>query len=107
MEEYKKAPLSYSEQLELLKSRGLTVNNLAKAMLFLKPEWQAFHFNNQRTFASIAIMEWICRKAELPLCNIEPVYETMRKIAALDTRFASWMGVPNGRSIGMCWEARP
>lgn len=70
------------------------------------PEWLAIHFNNKRIFASVAIMEWICRKTELPLCNVEPVYETMRKIAALDSRFANWMGVPLGRAIGLCWETK-
>lgn len=69
-----------------------------------KPEWQSFRFNNQRIYASIAIMEWIYRKAGLPLCNLEPVYETMKNIAAIDSRFAGWMGVPDGRAIGMCWE---
>jgi abortive infection bacteriophage resistance protein len=70
-----------------------------------KTEWQSFQFNNQRIYSSITIMEWICRQAELPLDNIELVYEIMRKIAAIDPRFAQWMGVPEGRKIGMCWEA--
>ena len=67
-------------------------------------EWQAIHFNNKKLFASIAIMEWICRRANLPLCNVGPAYETMQKIVALDTRFADWMGVPAGKTIGLCWE---
>ena len=68
------------------------------------PEWQAIHFDNKKLFTSIAMMEWICRQADLPLSNVEPVYETMREIAVLDTRFAGWMGVPAGRKIEMCWE---
>lgn len=72
-----------------------------------KPEWQSFNFNNQRIFASVAIMEWLCRKAELPLCDAEAVYEKMRQIAAIDNRFATWMGIPNGQPIGVCWGAKP
>ncbi len=67
-------------------------------------QWNAISFNSKRLFASIAMAEWICNKAELPLSNVEPVYETMREIAVLDTRFAGWMGVPAGRKIEMCWE---
>ena len=69
------------------------------------PEWQAIRFvDNKKLFASVVIMEWICRRADLPLYNVEPVYETMQEIAALDTRFAGWMGVPAGRNIEMCWR---
>jgi abortive infection bacteriophage resistance protein len=67
-------------------------------------EWQTIQFNNQKLFAAVAALEWICRKAELPLCNIEPVFEVMKKISVLDKRFAGWMGVPKGRAIGWCWE---
>ncbi len=67
-------------------------------------QWLALNLNNTHLFPSIVIAEWICHKANLPICAIEPVYETMRKIAALDTRFATMMGVPAGRNIGMCWE---
>jgi len=68
------------------------------------PEWQAILFSNRKLFATVAILEWICRRTDLPLCKVEPVYETMREIATLDTRFAGWMGVPAGRKIEMCWE---
>jgi abortive infection bacteriophage resistance protein len=67
-------------------------------------EWQDIHFNNQKLFATIAILEWICRKADLPLCEIEPVFEVMDKISGLDPRFSSWMGVPKGKTISWCWE---
>jgi abortive infection bacteriophage resistance protein len=69
-------------------------------------EWQALKLDDTRIFASVAVAEWICRKAELPMCNVEPVYETMRKIAALDARFAIMMGVPDGRKIGSIWETK-
>jgi len=68
--------------------------------------WTSLGLNNEHLFASVAVAEWICNKAELPLCNVEPVYETMRKIAALDPRFADWMGVPTGKAIGLCWEIK-
>ena len=68
--------------------------------------WTALSLDNRYLFASVAVMEWICRKAELPMCNVEPVYETMRKIAALDARFALMMGVPDGRKIGLIWETK-
>jgi abortive infection bacteriophage resistance protein len=73
-------------------------------LLDKNPQWNAITFNNKRLFATVAMAEWICRKAELPMCNVEPVYETMRKIAALDARFAVMMGVPPGKAIGLCWE---
>jgi abortive infection bacteriophage resistance protein len=69
-------------------------------------KWQALGLDDTHIFASVAVAEWICRKAELPMCNIEPVYETMRKIAALDARFAGMMGVPAGKKIEMCWETK-
>ncbi|MFC1969264.1 Abi family protein [Chloroflexota bacterium] len=69
------------------------------------PEWQAVHFINNKLFAIVAIMEWICRKADLPTCNVEPVYEIMQRIATLDTRFTDWMGVPTGQTIKPCWKA--
>lgn len=68
--------------------------------------WPTLNLDNRRIFASVAVAEWICVKAELPMCNVEPVYETMRKIAALDARFAGMMGVPAGRKIGMNWEPK-
>jgi abortive infection bacteriophage resistance protein len=36
MIEYKKAPFTYQQQLELLESRGLTIGNSQKAIKFLK-----------------------------------------------------------------------
>lgn len=69
-------------------------------------QWAALGLDNKHLFASVAVAEWICRKAELPMCNVEPVHETMRKIAALDTRFVGMMGVPAGRKIGMTWEPK-
>ena len=69
-------------------------------------KWKALNLDDTRIFASVVVVEWICVKAELPMCNVEPVYETMHKIAALDARFAVMMGVPAGRAIGMCWEPK-
>jgi len=83
-------------------SRNISISPLLPAN---KPEWQSFHFNNQKIYASIAVMEWISRKARLPAGRFAPVYETMKNIAAIDLRFADWMGVPAGQAIGMCWEA--
>lgn len=68
--------------------------------------WTRLGLNNQRLFASVAMMEWICCRADLPLCNVEPAYETMQKIAVLDTRFTGWMGVPSDKTIGPCWEVK-
>lgn len=68
--------------------------------------WTALSLDNRHFFASVVVIEWICRKAELPMCNVEPIYETMRKIAALDARFARMMGVPDGRKIGLIWETK-
>ena len=68
--------------------------------------WTALSLDNRYLFASVAVAEWICVKAELPMCNVEPVYETMQKIAALDARFAGMMGVPAGKKIEMCWETK-
>jgi abortive infection bacteriophage resistance protein len=68
------------------------------------PDWRAIQFNNKKLFTAVAIIEWICRKAELPMCNVEPVYQTMQHISTMDARFASWMGVPAGRTLGLCWR---
>jgi len=84
-------------------NRALTIKPV---LLDKNPEWNAIQFNNKRLFASVALAEWICKKAELPMCNVEPVYEIMRKIAAMDTRFAVMMGVSTGRAIGLCWETK-
>jgi abortive infection bacteriophage resistance protein len=70
------------------------------------PRWTALSLDNRHLYASVAMAEWICVKAELPMCNVEPVYETMQKIAALDARFAGMMGVPAGKKIEMCWETK-
>lgn len=69
------------------------------------PKWMTIAFNNKKVFASVAIMEWICKEAGLPMCNVGPVYEIMRKIASLDPRFEGLMGVPKGQKISLCWEA--
>lgn len=68
--------------------------------------WTRLGLNNQRLFASVAMMEWVCRKAELPACTTKPVYEVMNKLSAIDDRFATMMGVPAGRTIGWCWEIK-
>jgi abortive infection bacteriophage resistance protein len=70
------------------------------------PRWTALSLDNRHLYASVAMAEWICVKAELPICTVGPVYETMRKIAALDARFAGMMGVPAGRKTGMTWELK-
>jgi abortive infection bacteriophage resistance protein len=70
------------------------------------PAWKKITCNNKKLFTTIAILEWIFRKAELPLCNIEPVYPIMNRISALDVRFLGWMGVPADREAGWCWEVR-
>jgi abortive infection bacteriophage resistance protein len=85
-------------------------NRLWNRELSIKPflprkdkQWITLGLDNKHLFASVAIGEWICNKAELPIRNVEPVYEVMRKIAVMDTRFAHWMGVPANRAIGLCW----
>ena len=67
-------------------------------------KWVDQRLNPAHLYTSIVIAEWICKKAELPLCNVESVYETMRKITALDSRFAWMLGVPAGKTIGLCWK---
>jgi abortive infection bacteriophage resistance protein len=69
------------------------------------PDWKKIPFNNKKLFTTIAVLEWICRKAELPVNYIEPVFETMNRISALDGRFSGWMGVPVSRVAEWCWEA--
>lgn len=69
-------------------------------------QWTTIGLDNKHLFASVAVAEWICHKAQLPICNIEQVYEIMRKISAMDARFTGMMGVPAGRTIGLCWETK-
>ncbi len=66
--------------------------------------WTDKHLTSAHLFTSLAVAEWIYQKSELPVGNVEQVYETMRKIAALDVRFSVMMGVPPGRTIGLCWN---
>jgi len=66
--------------------------------------WLDRQLDPARLFTCIATAEWICRKAELDLCKVEPVFDTMHNIAAMDVRFALMMGIPPGKSIGFCWE---
>ena len=68
------------------------------------PKWQTIQYNSKKLFTTIAIMEWICHLADLPLCNVEPVYKTMQKIANMNKYFADGMGIPIGKKIEMCWE---
>ncbi len=88
-------------------------NRLWNRELSIKPfiprkdkRWQRLGLDPARLFTSLALAEWICHKAELPLHRVEAVYETMRKIATMDTRFATMMGVPAGGTIGLCWETK-
>ncbi len=83
-------------------SRNLSISPMIPDKV---PEWQSIQFKNNKLFTLIAILEWICNKAQLPVCYIEPVYEVMRKISALDGRFSFWMGVPQGKTIGLCWHS--
>jgi abortive infection bacteriophage resistance protein len=69
-------------------------------------QWISQGLNNERLFASVAVMEWICRKAQLSVNNVESTYSVMSRISALDSRFAAMMGVPAGKTIGMCWGCR-
>jgi abortive infection bacteriophage resistance protein len=68
--------------------------------------WTGLHLNNERIFASVAVAEWICRKANISVTLVDDVHSIMRRISAIDTRFALMMGVPAGRAIGMCWETK-
>ncbi|MGB6874024.1 MAG: Abi family protein [Dehalococcoidia bacterium] len=69
-------------------------------------QWTTLGLDNKHLFASVAVAEWICHKTQLPTCNIEPVHEIMRMIAAIDARFTEMMGVPGGRTIGLCWKTK-
>jgi len=69
-------------------------------------QWTTLGPDNKHLFASVAVAEWICHKTQLPTCNIELVHEVMRRIAAIDARFTGMMGVPAGRTIGLCWETK-
>ncbi len=66
-------------------------------------QWTELGLDNTRLFASVAVMEWIYQRTRLDLGNIELVYKIIRKISAIQTVFSAKMGVPVGRSIGMCW----
>jgi abortive infection bacteriophage resistance protein len=68
-------------------------------------QWTSLNLNNSYLFAAAAVLEWMCKKAGIPLAFLENVHDTMRAIAALDGRFTGMMRVPAGREIGMCWEA--
>jgi abortive infection bacteriophage resistance protein len=67
-------------------------------------QWQALNPDNHYLFATVAMAEWICVNAQLPICKVQPVYDVMRRISAIDPRFAGMMGVPFGKTIGMCWD---
>lgn len=67
-------------------------------------QWVALGLDNRRLFSSVVVTEWICRKTLIPVSTIELIHETMRRISAIDARFAGMMGVPASRTIGMCWE---
>jgi abortive infection bacteriophage resistance protein len=67
-------------------------------------KWHKLKLKNNQMFSSIVILEWICKKAELPAGNIETVYQTVQSISDMDPRFSNFMGVPSGRVIGKCWE---
>jgi abortive infection bacteriophage resistance protein len=69
--------------------------------------WVDLHLDPAHLYTSIAIAEWVYRKADLDLCNIGPVYDTMQKIAVLDPRFAAMMGGPAGKAISLCWVVKP
>lgn len=69
-------------------------------------QWKNIGLNNEHLFASVVMAEWICDKAQLTECNIELVYEIMRRISGLDARFSAMMGIPIGRTIGMCWGSQ-
>lgn len=66
--------------------------------------WTSQGLNNERLFASVTVMEWILRKSLLPVTRMEEMHSVMRRISAMDPRFAAMMGVPAGRTIGVCWE---
>ena len=69
-------------------------------------QWTILGLDNKHLFASVAVAEWICHKVQLPTCNVETVHEVMRRITAIDARFAGMMEVPGGRTIGLCWETK-
>ncbi len=104
---------SWMHHITYLRNTCAHHNRLWNRELAIKPlipnkdnRWKSLGLDDMHLFASMAVAEWICNKAQLPDCNIEPVYEIMRKISAMDTRFARMMGVPAGRTIGLCWETK-
>ena len=68
------------------------------------PRWTGLALNNEHILSIVALLEWICRRADISLTFVDDVYAVMRSISAIDTRFSAMMGVPAGRAIGMCWE---
>jgi abortive infection bacteriophage resistance protein len=66
--------------------------------------WTELNLDPARIFTSLSILEWIYRKAELPLSDIEPVFEVLNSITALDERFSQWMGIPPNTTAGFCWN---
>jgi abortive infection bacteriophage resistance protein len=71
-----------------------------------KQQWIALGLENRYLFSSVVVTEWICRKTLIPISTIEPIHEIMGLISAIDARFAGMMGVPAGRTIGMCLEVQ-
>jgi abortive infection bacteriophage resistance protein len=68
------------------------------------PNWLAVKFNNKKLYTTVALIEWICNKTEIPMCNVEAVYQIMQNISNMDTRFSAMMGVPVSKTIGLCWK---
>lgn len=105
---------SWIHSLSYLRNICAHYSRLWNRELSIKPflpnkdiQWTNQGLNNERIFASVAVMEWICRKAQLPISDVEAVHIVMRRISAMDARFAGMMGVPSGQAIGMCWEPKP
>ncbi len=67
------------------------------------PPWSYMVINDKKLYTTVTILEWMYRKIELPLSDFKPVFETINQIAALDSRFSSWMGISEGKKAGFYW----
>ncbi len=67
------------------------------------PQWHKIPFDNTRVFGIAAVLEWITRKASLPISGNEYLYKVMDDIMKEDPRFGRFMGIPFGSKPGFLW----
>lgn len=68
-------------------------------------KWTKLNLNPARVFTTVVILEWLYRKAELPISDLERVFDIMNRISSIDERFSQWMGIPDSKSTGLSWNS--